>query len=110
MDGIAETTLVISVDGVAVGGDVLRVVDEVADFCQTGVLVHPVPSHHPATPGPGRNALKRHWWWLMETVFDGSNGLLPASASNGVLFIEDDHVLSPDSVRGAGAVTAARRP
>jgi alpha-1,6-mannosyl-glycoprotein beta-1,2-N-acetylglucosaminyltransferase len=42
-------------------------------------------------------SLKHHWWWMMNTVWDG---LQETKAHNGhIMFIEEDHYLLPNAYR-----------
>eukprot|EP00164_Ancoracysta_twista_P000818 GFYU01001081.1.p1 GENE.GFYU01001081.1~~GFYU01001081.1.p1 ORF type:complete len:407 (+),score=56.07 GFYU01001081.1:197-1417(+) len=84
--GIEETILIISHDGIF--EDMMQVVREKATFCQTKQIVHPIPIRRPST----LTALKDHWWWLQHQVW---YELFPQRETE-VVFIEEDHAVSPD--------------
>lgn len=51
-------------------------------------------------------SLKHHWWWMMNTVWDG---LSETRAHSGhVLFIEEDHFIFPNAYRNLQILTALK--
>ena len=109
MDAAAEglqPLIIISHDGMHEGMDavVRRAVAALPDS-HPGIiqLVHPSPvscydarSVFDKGEGPPMVlAVKRHWWWMMQRVWDT---LLPRRYDGPVLFLEEDHVVSPDAL------------
>eukprot|EP00897_Mesotaenium_endlicherianum_P010810 jgi/Mesen1/9758/ME000007S09817 len=52
-------------------------------------------------------SLKHHWWWMMNTVWDG----LPETRGfrGHVMFVEEDHFLFPNALRTAQRLVALKR-
>ena len=108
--------LILSLDGAA-GEGIAAAIDQ-STFCETHILVRPVPAEHPpqhveyahpcsepectrvsaggALSSWGLIHLRQHWWWTMEQTWDAS-GLLDGFDGD-VLFLEDDFAVSPDFV------------
>ena len=108
--------LILSLDGA--GGEGIAAAIDQATFCETHILVRPVPAEHPpqhveyahpcsepectrvsaggALSSWGLIHLRQHWWWTMEQTWDAS-GLLDGFDGD-ALFLEDDFAVSPDFV------------
>ncbi|XP_078437160.1 beta-1,2-N-acetylglucosaminyltransferase II [Wolffia australiana] len=124
VEGIQETLLIVSHDGFFEEMD--RIVKNIR-FCQVKQIYAPFSPHlfpqsFPGfTPGdcaekdssqkncrgdpdqygnhrsPKIVSLKHHWWWMMNTVWDG---LRETKEFNGhILFIEEDHFILPNAYR-----------
>ena len=52
-------------------------------------------------------AIKHHWWWKINKVFDGLK--LTANFNGTVFFLEEDHYISPDAVVVARDLVQLRR-
>ncbi|KAF7146700.1 hypothetical protein RHSIM_Rhsim04G0027900 [Rhododendron simsii] len=51
-------------------------------------------------------SLKHHWWWMMNTVWDG---LMETHKHSGhILFIEEDHFIFPNAYRNLQSLTALK--
>ncbi|XP_015900781.3 alpha-1,6-mannosyl-glycoprotein 2-beta-N-acetylglucosaminyltransferase isoform X2 [Ziziphus jujuba] len=51
-------------------------------------------------------SLKHHWWWMMNTVWDGLQET--REDSNHILFIEEDHFIYPNAYRNLQMLTALK--
>ena len=117
--------LIVSLDGAPADG-VAAAIDQ-ATFCETHILVRPVPAEPPpqhveyadpctepectrvaggALSSWGLIHLRQHWWWTMEQTWEAS-GLLDGFDGD-VLFLEDDFAVSPDFVATMQALAAIK--
>jgi hypothetical protein len=118
--------LIVSLDGAPADG-VAAAIDQ-ATFCETHILVRPVPADHPpqhveyahpcteseckrvtaggALSSSGLIHLRHHWWWTMEQTWEAS-ALLDGFQGD-VLFLEDDFAVSPDFVATMQALAAIK--
>jgi alpha-1,6-mannosyl-glycoprotein beta-1,2-N-acetylglucosaminyltransferase len=51
-------------------------------------------------------SLKHHWWWMMNTVWDGLNET--RAHSGHILFIEEDHFIFPNAYRNLQILTTLK--
>lgn len=51
-------------------------------------------------------SLKHHWWWMMNTVWDGLNET--RAHSGHILFIEEDHFIFPNAYRNLQILTSLK--
>lgn len=51
-------------------------------------------------------SLKHHWWWMMNTVWDGLEEMQQHSGH--VLFIEEDHLIFPNAYRNIQLLTVLK--
>eukprot|EP01027_Heterolobosea_sp_BB2_P010413 GEZU01015283.1.p2 GENE.GEZU01015283.1~~GEZU01015283.1.p2 ORF type:complete len:244 (+),score=92.71 GEZU01015283.1:279-1010(+) len=71
------------------------------DFCQVKQLLHPLAgTKRDSTP-----AIKYHWWWVMKMVWDE----LRLTETGDIMFLEEDHVLSPDAYRTMQYLVTVKR-
>ncbi|KAH7315261.1 hypothetical protein KP509_21G041600 [Ceratopteris richardii] len=131
VEGISEALLIVSHDGYF---PEMNAIIEGIRFCQVKQIFAPFSPHifPDAFPGitPGdcekaesRNckgdpdqyghyrsphivSLKHHWWWMMNTVWDG----LPEirNYDGHILFVEEDHFLFPNALRNIEALSALK--
>ena len=107
--GVADTLIVISHDGLYPEMD--AIVDRLSQKLgseHAGVyqLVHSqCEDENPTHRHDGNKVVKvkAHWWWMMERVWE----LLPDTYSGPVLFLEEDHILSPDALTALRAMHKA---
>ncbi|KAH7314833.1 hypothetical protein KP509_21G022900 [Ceratopteris richardii] len=129
--GISEALLVVSHDGFF---PEMNSLVESINFCQVKQLFAPFSPHIFPDSFPGTSlgdcnkadehnctgdvdqygnyraprivSLKHHWWWMMNTVWDGL--LETHNYSSHILFIEEDHFLFPNALMNIRALTAMK--
>jgi alpha-1,6-mannosyl-glycoprotein beta-1,2-N-acetylglucosaminyltransferase len=65
------------------------------------------PDHYGHYRTASVTAIKHHWWWKINKVFDGLK--LTANFNGTVFFLEEDHYISPDAVVVARDLVQLRR-
>lgn len=65
------------------------------------------PDHYGNHRSPKIVSLKHHWWWMMNTVWDGLNET--RGYSGHVLFIEEDHFIYPNAYRNLQLLIELKR-
>ncbi|CAA6662911.1 unnamed protein product [Spirodela intermedia] len=108
VEGIGETLLIVSHDGYFEEMD--KIVKNIK-FCQVKQIYAPFSPHLFPNSFPGVSpgdcygnhrspkivSLKHHWWWMMNTVWDGLEETREFSGH--ILFIEEDHFILPNAYR-----------
>ncbi|KAK8346524.1 hypothetical protein V6Z11_A07G223500 [Gossypium hirsutum] len=107
--GISETLLIVSHDGYF---EEMNKIVEGIKFCRLKQIFAPYSPHVFTDSFPGKHcvgnpdqygnhrspnivSLKHHWWWMMNTVWDG---LKETRGHDGhILFIEEDHFIYPNA-------------
>lgn len=132
VEGISETLLIVSHDGYF---EEMNKIVESIKFCQVKQIFSPYSPHIFRDSFPGTTAndcknkgdedcqgdpdqygnhrspkivsLKHHWWWMMNTVWDG---LEESRDHDGhLLFIEEDHFLFPNAYRNIQTLASLKR-
>lgn len=132
VEGISEALLIVSHDGFF--EEMNAVVDSIR-FCQVKQIFAPFSPHifSDAFPGvspgdchdkedarhckgdadqygnhraPHIVSLKHHWWWMMNTVWDGLRET--RGFHDHILFIEEDHYLFPNAYRNIQTLSALK--
>ncbi|KAM7274307.1 hypothetical protein ACFE04_028971 [Oxalis oulophora] len=129
--GISETLLIVSHDGYY---EEMNKIVEGINFCQVKQIFAPFSPHlfPNSFPGVSPNdckdkddklcegnsdqyknyrspkivSLKHHWWWMMNTVWDGLDET--GGHSGHILFIEEDHFIFPNAYRNLQLLTALK--
>ncbi|KAL8041489.1 hypothetical protein ABFX02_10G168300 [Erythranthe guttata] len=57
------------------------------------------PDQYGSFRSPKIVSLKHHWWWMMNTVWDGLKETSDNNYSRNILFIEEDHFIYPNAYR-----------